>query len=746
MSANIKAFKVLVIDDAPESHDNFMKILRVRKKNDREFDTLDQEILGSNEGTQYTGYPVFEIDSALQGEEGVAKVKQAINEEKPYSLAFVAIDMPPSINGIKTIKRLVAVDPDIQIVICTPYPNHTWEEIFASLGMENLPLILKKPLDNIAVRQLAFALTRNWQLSNEKKQDILDLESQVKDRTRSLQNSLSMIQATLESSTEGILVTDKKNHVIKINKKLISLWEVPKALVDTEQPDHLIKHIATKLEKPDKFLQVTQEVNQYPEKTKNGELALKNNRMFEYHTQPQKLDNKTIGRVWRFRDITQRIQVEKELEYRATHDLLTGLPNRFFLIERIEEEMARAKRNKNFFAILFFDLDRFKLINDSLSHDSGDEVLKTIAERVSTLLRKYDVISRIGGDEFVIVLSQLQNRRAILNIVTKLLAIIENPIAIPGHQINISASFGISIYPDDGDNAEELLRNADMAMYLAKESKVIQFQFYKPRLHEQTLQRLEMEADLRRAIKKQEFFLCYQPQLRLPENKLVGIEALIRWHHPKKGVLHPIDFVPVAEDSGLITTIGAWVLRAACEQNKSWQDKGICHVPIAVNISELQLSQNNFINMALSILEETGLERQYLLFELSENIVIGNPALLDVINQIIEQGIKVSFDDFGTGNSSLKYFKDLPINQLKIDQSFVKNFQNRNDEAVIRAIISMANNLDLDVIAEGVETQEQIDFLRKENCLEMQGFYFSKPLTQEEFVTYVRDKYAENKH
>ncbi|MEO8402886.1 MAG: EAL domain-containing protein [Gammaproteobacteria bacterium] len=442
------------------------------------------------------------------------------------------------------------------------------------------------------------------------------------------------------------------------------------------------------------------------------------------------------------KNLEARVQERtKKIEYQATHDLLTGLPNRAMMIDRIKKEINIAQREKSEFAIFFFDLDRFKLINDSFGHGAGDSVLKSVTTSLSKALRENDMLGRIGGDEFVGIFSPVTDKKIIKKITVSLLKAINVPLKVKNHEIIISTSIGIAVFPGDGNNTDELLRNADMAMYRAKELGGNQFQFYTSELAKTCFGRLELETDLHRAINENELFLVYQPQYDLAKNQFVSVEALVRWEHPKKGTLLPIDFIPLAEETGLINTIGTWVLETACKQNKYWQEMGLPKVRVAVNITSKQFKQPDVVACIKKIIDDTGLAPNYLELELTENIILNHIEAPKKISELRKMGIYIALDDFGTGYSSLNYLRNIPLDRLKIDQSFIQNIShNRDDEIIIQAIITMAHGLNLEVVAEGVETQSQLDFLKSKKCGEIQGFYFSKPLSSHDFETLLQSR------
>jgi len=604
MTDNNYDFRILTIDDNVAIHKDFKKILS-NNKNLLELDFLDRQLF-EREHAKEIILPEFKIDTATQGKEGVEKIYKAIKQGKPYALAFVDIRMPPGWDGIETVKHIWELDPSIQIVICTAYSDYSWEETILELGHSNNLLILKKPFDTIAVRQLACALTRKWRLMQD------------------MNNQMEVLEQTIKKRTE-------------------------------------------------------------------------------------------------------------ELEYLATHDDLTKLPNRILLYDRIEQAIKIAQRNHTHFAVLFIDLDRFKLINDSINHSAGDEVLCLVVKRIQSKIRTIDTLGRFGGDEFVLIIEDLDKTESLANIVFLLLKSINQQIIINNHDIPISSSIGIAVYPQNGTTIEELIGNADIAMYKAKELGGNQFQFYSADMTRESLKYLEMETGLRHAIEKNQLFLRYQAQYDTHCNTLVAVEALVRWQHPEKGEILPMEFIPIAEETGLIVPLGEWVLREACRQNKAWQDAGFPPIRVAVNITSRQLRQLNFVDLVKNVLKDTGLAPEYLELELTENAIINNTVIMEVLKTIKNIGVKIAVDDFGTGYSSLNYLRNLPLDRLKIDKSFIENIQiNHSDEVIIKAIIEMAHGLKLEVLAEGVETKNQLKFLTSRKCFDIQGYYFGKPLMPED--------------
>lgn len=733
-------FRIIVIDDNPAIHQDFIKILATNYKS-KNVESLEVELFGGPVTEQdVIDLPQFQIDTATQGQEGVKSIQKALQEHRPYALAFVDIRMPPGWDGIETIRHIWKIDRDMQIVICTAYSDYTWEETVQRLGTSDNLLILKKPFDNVAVRQLACALTKKWQLMNESRKHMVMLEKIVHERTDSLQHSLSLTKATLESSADGILVVDDHDHIVDHNEHLIEMWSVPHVILVGKEYKEFLDHLLGQLQTPEEFIHKIKKLESSPEETSIDRLKLNDDRIFECYSQPHKLNNVTVGRVWSFRDITQRMMLEGKLEFQATHDMLTGLPNRVLLQDRMVQTMARVDRSQTFMAVLFFDLDRFKLINDSLTHQAGDELLVAVASRLSAVLRKEDTMARLGGDEFVILASLVNNEDDVIVFISKLLAILRKPLKIMNREIVITASIGISLYPKDGKSPDELLRNADLAMYRAKDLGGNQFQFYTDSLNVNAVNRLEQEAELWRAIEQHEFVLYYQPQLDVVTDKVMSVEALIRWQHPTKGLVLPLDFIPLAEDSKLIVPMGEWVMKTACRQIKEWHEAGLPKIRVAVNVTTVQFQQENFISMVQQSLEEAGLSAEYLEIEVTENTMLTSTGLIEVINQLKALGVQIVLDDFGTGNSSLNYLRKVPVDRLKIDKSFVQGINNgeKNDAVIVQAILAMAHSLNLDVVAEGIETIGQFNFLKERKCDDMQGYYISRPLSSQDLENFLQ--------
>ncbi|MGB8339379.1 MAG: EAL domain-containing protein [Burkholderiales bacterium] len=433
-------------------------------------------------------------------------------------------------------------------------------------------------------------------------------------------------------------------------------------------------------------------------------------------------------------DIHERKLTEMRVEYLAHHDELTGLPNRVSFNNALEHTIRQSKRKRSKLAVLFIDLDRFKNINDSLGHDAGDHMLQEVSLRLRSALRDSDIVARLGGDEFVVLIDGWLANEDLVSVALKILQAVAKPFTLEGQEYDLTTSIGISTYPQHGSDAQELLRHADVAMYRAKELGKNTFQFYAAQMDINSVDRLRMESALRRAITRDEFRLHYQPVLNLATGYMVGMEALVRWQHPQRGLVAPGEFIALAEETGLIVPLGEWVLRAACVQNRKWQQQGYGPLRVSVNLSPRQF-QPNLVALVAKVLEETGLPAQLLELEITEGMVMQNAdQAVRLLNELHDMGIALSIDDFGTGYSSLAYLKRFPIDSLKIDRSFITELPLDSDNAaIIRAIIQMAHGLEIHVVGEGVETAEQAGFLSTQSCDRVQGFHYSKPLPHDDF-------------
>jgi diguanylate cyclase (GGDEF)-like protein len=440
------------------------------------------------------------------------------------------------------------------------------------------------------------------------------------------------------------------------------------------------------------------------------------------------------------------LSAREELHVQATHDFLTGLPNRLLVSDRLTQRLAEAHRTHGMLSVMFLDLDRFKMVNDALGHNVGDLLLQQSAERLTACLREVDTVARMGGDEFTIILSDVESSADATAVAERILQEFSSPFHVNEHVLYVTTSIGISVYPMDGADVETLVRNADTAMYQAKERGGNRYQLCTELLAGIPPAKMKLETSLRKALDRTEFILHYQPRVSCKNGRILGAEALLRWQHPDLGLLFPNQFIPLTEETGLIVPIGKWVLRTACIANKAWQNAGLPPIEIAVNVSACQVQHGDLLPTVREALDESGLAPEFLGLELTESTLIRNPETAsDILGELKAMGVKISIDDFGTGHSSLSYLKDLPTDSIKIDRSFLKNIATDPDSAAIAgAVIAMAHSLNLTVVAEGIETLNQLELLRTMNCDEMQGYFVSRPIALEGFIELLESERAAN--
>ena len=561
------------------------------------------------------------------------------------------------------------------------------------------------------------------------------LESIVTARVAELRDSEAYIRAVLDNVNEGIVVIGEAGLVVSFNPAAEKIFGY--AIQEITNQNFSLLIAADGLQQSGKYIKCTDEISilgvtrevmglrkdlsAFPLELKTSQISIQERLLF----------------IITARDISDRKDAERRISYLASHDALTNLPNRTLLQDRIQQTLAHNSRHNQQAAVIFIDLDKFKVINDTLGHDVGDGVLLEAAARLLAGVRSDDTVARQGGDEFIILLSEISHPEDAGLIAQKLLDSLLQPFTIKGKELHISASIGIAIFPDDGNDMASLLKNSDIAMYHAKESGRNNYQFFSSEMNEQAAEKLSLIGDLRHAVARNELFLVYQPVVDMISGDMAGMEVLLRWQHPVLGLISPVKFIPLAEESGLILPISEWVLRSACEQLLEWQKQGYEVPRLAINLSAKQLLQKSLADTIALILGETGVEPHYIGLELTESMLVHNiEEVVETLRKLSNMGLEISIDDFGTGYSSLSYLKRFPINKLKIDKSFVDDIATHPDDAaIVKAIIAMAHGLSMKVVSEGVETKQQLDFLRQHGCEQYQGYLFSKPLPASEMAS-----------
>ena len=557
--------------------------------------------------------------------------------------------------------------------------------------------------------------------------------SQLESIEKELKQTVSLISATLETSQEGVLVIGNDNQPVVSNDNFVNMWNLNREWIDNSSGRDIYEIVRVQLKQPSLLIEHLREVEP-PSSTALKEYLLKDGRIIESYIS----HHVDAGMVWRFRDITEAKKQEEVIRFQAHHDALTNLPNRTLFGDRLSHALRKILRSDGKLSVFYLDLDGFKTINDSLGHMVGDELLVQVAKRLSDVLRDDDTVGRMGGDEFTVLLEDIEGHADVVRLAERVIDVFRAPFVLDGQELYITTSIGISVYPGDGKTEELLLRNADIAMYKAKDQGRNNYHFFTSSLERLAKHRLSLETMLRNAVKNEEFELYYQPVLTLGVEAvtLSGFEALLRWETKDQGFIGPDTFIPVAESTGMILPLGEWVLNAACKQAKVWVDMGFLDIKVAINLSAKQFQQSNIFEMILSAIRGAGIGFHNVALEITESMVMQNVhGSIEILSRLREKGISISMDDFGTGYSSLNYLKTLPIDMLKIDRTFVKDVtESKDDRAIASSIITLGHNLDMRIVAEGVETPEQGDFLCSQGCDMVQGYYFGKPLPAKEAI------------
>ncbi len=592
-------------------------------------------------------------------------------------------------------------------------------------------------------RRVPLDLSTRLMVNNGMPVGVQGIARDISERRRaetSLHNTISLFSSTFESTADGIIVTGLDGSLITCNKKFVEMWRIDPATVEAKDSQALVAHVIEQLAEPEQFLENLDRLYADPLSTTTEILDLKDGRIYERYSQPQYMEGVPVGRVCCFRDITERNLAEEKLRYYALHDTLTDLPNRVSFMNHLKQAVERAEGNSYAkFAVLFLDLDRFKVINDSLGHAVGDKLLIAISERLTACVRPGDVVARLGGDEFTILLHRSGDPAEVAHVAERLQTTISEPFKIDNYEVFTTASIGIVVSSSVPRRAEDFLRDADAAMYRAKESGKARYEIFDTEMHVRNMNLLQVETDLRHAVDRNEFEVLYQPIVDLATGRVQEFEALIRWRHPKHGLVLPNEFVYVAEETGLIIPIGKWILEESCRQTAEWQQRYSFPLSISVNLSAKQLMHPTLTSQVKDVLFATGLDARQLKLEVTETTVMEHSERsLKVLSELDELGVALSTDDFGTGYSSLSYLQRFPFERLKIDRSFV-NILGKDEKSglIVKTILMLGENLDLEVVAEGIETMQQLDILRSLGCKAGQGYLFSRPVsaeTAEEFL------------
>jgi diguanylate cyclase (GGDEF)-like protein/PAS domain S-box-containing protein len=560
-----------------------------------------------------------------------------------------------------------------------------------------------------------------------------------------LRQTLSMLRATLDATADGILVVDGEGRIARFNQRFVEMWRIPEDILSSRDDQRALASVLDQLREPEPFLAKVQELYSQPEAESLDILEFRDGRVFERSSKPQRVDGQTVGRVWSFRDVTERKRLEDELAHQAFHDSLTGLANQVLFRDRVQHALTRTSRHDGRLAVLYLDLDNFKTVNDSLGHPTGDKLLVCVSERLRACLRAMDTAARLGGDEFAVLLEDLGSAEDATGLADRLIAALQQPFTVADREVVIGASIGIAL-DGPGASSDQLLRNADIAMYTAKRQGKGSYAIFQPEMHAAAVERLEIEAHLREALDRGELTLQYQPMVALDTGRMSGVEALVRWRHPQRGLLSPAVFIPVAEETGLIRELGRQVLLEACTQVRRWQvdHPELEPLTVSVNISPRQLQADGLMEHITEALAASGLAPSNLVLEITEGAMMHDTeATIAKLHVLKALGVRLAVDDFGTGYSSLSYLQRFPVDILKIDRAFVSAIDPAVEPAtskasLVRAIVSLAQTLGLQTVAEGVETEAQAETLADLGCALAQGYHFARPMDPDDLAETLR--------
>jgi diguanylate cyclase (GGDEF)-like protein/PAS domain S-box-containing protein len=708
------------------------------------------ELIGAPVGWFQEGAVLFSIRDLTErrrfevARDDVARFRSLVHNATTIMMLVSPTGIIDSVSGALT--RILGHDPEL--VEHQPLANIVAPEDHATLeaaitealrgATATHPVVVGvRLIDHDAVEAISFELMIVNLLDDPTVAGLVVTAHDVSSRVAAeleLRSTLSLLNATFDSTADGLLVVDSERRITSFNQQFAEMWHLPEEVLAHRSDIETIAFVVDQLVDPEAFVAGVEHLYAQPRSESKDLIVFRDGRVFERFSKPQFVGDDVVGRVWSFSDVTEQKRLEDDLVHQAFHDALTGLANKALFRDRMNQAIARIERTHKYVAVLFLDLDNFKMINDSLGHLMGDELLVAVAEVLVGCLRSGDTAARLGGDEFAVLIEDADNHDAVIRLADRILAALRKPILVGTQSVLVTASIGITFGVSDSDG-EQLLSNADLAMYMAKNQGKNRYEEFQDQMHTAVVTRLELEADLRRAVIGDEFIVHYQPILDLAGGEIVGFEALVRWQHPEKGLLQPADFIPFAEEIGLIDAIDRYVLAEAGSQARSWQEAGLARsdLQISVNLSAREMIDTSIAASVSESLRTSGFEPKNLIIEITESAVMRDlEAAVRNLRALADLGVRVAIDDFGTGYSSLSHLEQLPIDILKIDRSFVSTVAERAQLThLCRAIVQLAGTLGLTTIAEGVESELQAERLREIGCLLAQGFHLGMPLSAE---------------
>ena len=725
--------RILVIDDTPSIHQDFQKILG---------SSLDSEAaLASSEATLFgdasTVRQAFELDSAYQGQEALAMVEGALAENRPYAMAFIDMRMPPGWDGVETVERLWQVDPRLQVALCTAYSDYSWETMSERLDLGDRLLILKKPFDNVEIRQMASALTVKWQMAQDAALKMSGLEQAVEERTRALAEQIARFDAAVSNMPHGLCMFDADRRLILCNAAYDRLYALPDSLSRPGTPlSSILDYRASVGNGPESFAAyyaATVEA-ELTEAAASSEAKLADGRTIRITHNPIP----TGGYVATHEDVSEVIQATARIEFLAFRDPLTALPNRAAFQWAYDDAVAEAVQTGEAFGLIMVDVDHFKDVNDTLSHDAGDALLQALAVQLKKAFRREDTVARLGGDEFAVLLRGLSGQGDMDRPIAVLQRLLRKPVEHFGQSFTIRASLGAALHVDSDADPAELMKNADVALYQAKSGGRNRAVIFEPSMRAEVQKRVELLREVRQAIARDEFKMFYQPVVDLASNSVAGFEALMRWNHPERGVLPPAAFMAALDDDDLSLQLGEIAFEQCLAQMRAWLDDGLDFGRVAINVSSSQFHTGRLALDIEAKLRRWNVSPEHLTIEVTENVYMGwgGDVVSQAVRRLHDSGVLIALDDFGTGYASLANLRQFPIDRLKIDKSFV---QNSEDDAIVRAVIGLGASMGMKVVAEGVECADQLATLTSYGCDQVQGYHFAKPMPATEVAEFMRN-------